>query len=161
MSNLKGGVVVKIRVNPEDVMSCIDIVKQAKISTYGLSLPIVVRIALSGLLHAARTNGALPIREGFEFSNMLAEFGGVQQGRKLASAAVVEQADVHKRMDMDRQAPREMPDTVVAQRARWMVRLNELEFKQKNDPLNFDSAEHAELINLKELWAASEQEWQV
>lgn len=162
---MKGGVVVHVRVNPEDLMGCVDLVRQGHADIPGMSPAMYVRLALSGLLEAARKSGAIPEREGWEYSTMMEQtFGTAPHGRKVAVAAVVEAAEAQRAAaDLPRspvkvtkygptgdsmKAPI-LDDEVVRKRARWLVRINELKFKQKADPENFSLAEQEELFTLE------------
>jgi len=156
---MKAGEVVSIRVNPEDVMSCIDICLVAGIYVKGMSLAQVVRTALSGLLEGARTGNVVPHRDGFEYSEMIAKF--IVPGhdvRKLQISNVIEQAEVARgnvglprspmAIGMMQHAPaiitEDTPD-VKRLKANLIRRQMELDSKKQADPDNFSTAEQEEL----------------
>ena len=81
------GEVVRVRVNPEDVMTCIDIVKNSRYPTQGASLAQIISQALKGFCNFARENnigGALP-RGGFEYADLIAPFIHNRHGVKLTT----------------------------------------------------------------------------
>ena len=74
MKRLRAGTVVRLRVNPRDCLSCIDIAKQIGIYTKGMSFSAVVSLALSSMLEACRQQEIIPTRDGFEYDEMMAPF---------------------------------------------------------------------------------------
>jgi hypothetical protein len=73
------GSVVRIRVNPKDTMSVIDLVKRSGLDITGMSFPTMVSLALSASMNTMRENGHLPTRDGFEYAEMTYGILGVGQ----------------------------------------------------------------------------------
>lgn len=69
---MKAGRVIYVRVNPKDCMSCIDVCHKVITITRGMSFAQLVSVALSTMLETMRHEGIIPIREGFEYSQMMA-----------------------------------------------------------------------------------------
>lgn len=172
-ANMKGGRVITIRVNPEDIMGCIDLVKKADSNMPGMSTAMIVRLALSGLLESARRAGVVPRRDGFEFEQMIAPFDRQGHGRKMNITDVVEQHEadsrsmdytpVHinkmthaldtpvmsaKRLRSDGMTEEEF-DAMLMKKGRIMIRVQELRFKSTADPDNFDQTDSRELTSLE------------
>lgn len=149
---VRGGAVVRLRVNPADVMTCIDLAKASGLVTQGMSLAAIISLALSGLCNGARAAGLAPAREGFEYQDMVQPFTQYKQGVKL---------DITKRAQQD-MAQREMLDMQpkAAEMGRRVFDLNpvlierkrgrfeELKHKREHNPLNFDEKDQAELDQL-------------
>lgn len=74
MRNELGGRVARIRVNPQDAMGVVDVLKALGVDDRRFSFDQAVRIALSSLLESARAHGAIPRRDGFEFSTLMERF---------------------------------------------------------------------------------------
>lgn len=159
---MKGGAVVSIRVNPQDVMAAIDIIEAAGVYVRGMSLAQCVKLAFEGMAQDARSRGVIPVRDGFEYASMVQRFTGVSQSRKRGITEVFEANSVARAIADKPHAvarlpqPQRKPDVVllnedealdnlIRQKARLYTRIEELKFKQKADPANFDASEHAEL----------------
>lgn len=148
---MKAGEVVYIRVPPEDVMTCVDLVRQAGIYTEGMSLASCIRLALSGLCQGARDAGTAPVRDGFEYMDMIGPFlqGTGAQRRKLAVAA--QTSGQPKRFNIPR--ARQHNEPVPSPRAQRQARLS--------------PEDSARLDQLNELWyravmegkAKDEEDW--
>lgn len=155
---MKAGRVVRIRVNPKDVMSILDAMKVLGLDVKFFSLDNCTRIVLSALLEGARQQHILPDREGFEYQKMLDTVRGVAaHAMKMQTTVMLDQA-----MGMDDFQPKAMlqpqPQHVLRgvlpqddpTKARRKVRYEELAFKAKADPASFvaeltvDSALQAE-----------------
>lgn len=91
---MRAGDVVRIRVNTEDVMSCIDLVEQSGVQTAGMSLAMYVRLALSALLQAARQEGIVPSRTGFEYQEMKDRIGRVSLAAKVKFSEGIHQREM-------------------------------------------------------------------
>ena len=163
MSKMKRGVVVHLRLNPEDAMGSIDVLKAAGISTFGMGLGMVARLALSGLLEAARKNEIIPRRDGFEYDQMISPYLNTSQASKLQVAEIVESAENHRvafdlpatavdvRLTRQRQPDRpELPLHIVRKKGRILVPIAEGRFKKQNDPLNFTEHDDEKLSRLEE-----------
>src|SRR5687767_14148543 len=91
---MKGGAVVTIRMNPQDIMAAIDIVEAAGTWHPGMSLAQCVKTAFEGCMEAARLTESIPRRDGFEYERMVSKFTGVSQARKKQVTAMMEAAQV-------------------------------------------------------------------
>lgn len=166
MANLKGGVIVTLRLNPQDVMAAIDIVDKAGMHFPGMSISQCVKIALEGMFQASRNANAIPVRDGFEYEDMISRFTGIRQGRKLEVTRIMEAASVsravfdkpHALVQIPTSALRGRPaaeladdefDQLVIRKASLHRQIEELEFKQRADPHNFDASEQASLLLAK------------
>jgi len=89
---MKAGRVVRLRVSPKDAMSVADLVSLHKMPTMGFSAAVSYSLAV--LLETARSAKMLPVRDGFEYNELMEVFLPSQQGqgRKLAIAKQVEAA---------------------------------------------------------------------
>lgn len=164
MASMKGGVVLKIRYRPEDIMAAIDIVEKAGIYFPGMSLSAAVRLAVSGLLDAAREAGTVPRRDGYEYESMVKKYSVQQQGRKIAVMHAIEGEEGRRRvMDVQGAIVRVQPthapspdvrpdgltedefDQLIKRKGRILIRLQELQFKQDADPDNFGEGERREM----------------
>lgn len=85
MQKLKAGHVARIRVNPTDCISTLDLLDAVGIKyDNGMSFAQCVSLAFSSLLETARQNNMLPTPTGFEFLTRMAPFEGhASQKRKL------------------------------------------------------------------------------
>mgnify|MGYP001557962641 CR=1 FL=1 len=71
---MKAGRIVRLRVNPADCMGVADVLSQLGMSPERFSFDQACRIALSSLLESARVHGAIPRRDGFEYTEMMSRF---------------------------------------------------------------------------------------
>lgn len=84
------GEVVRIRVNPRDCMSVADVCAAVGVNWPGMSFSQACSVAFSALLETMRDAGTIPRREGFEFSEVMANYKFKQRtGRKLALTRAV------------------------------------------------------------------------
>jgi hypothetical protein len=96
MSNgnlLKTGEVVRIRVNPTDTLSVLDLLAAVGISTTYMSYSQCVSLALSSLLETARQHKLIPEPDGFDYNNRMAKFRGhnsLNHKKKLETNAAIE-----------------------------------------------------------------------
>ena len=157
---MKVGEVVHIRLNPEDVLGCIDVCETSHVLTPGMSLAMVVRLALSGLLESARAAELIPRREGYEYHQMVAPLLQTgRNGKKLQISETIELAEVSRaNNDLPASVVR-LPRPVRAANGsgdtardkfirRHGARIDELNQKKEIDPDNWSEAEQAELIDL-------------
>lgn len=84
MSNLKAGRVSRIRVNPKDCQSTLDVMKAAQIDTRSMSFDQQVSLAFSSLLESARKSGLLPEPDPFEYLNRMQPYLGRQRNSQKA-----------------------------------------------------------------------------
>lgn len=126
---MKGGRVARIRLNPKDCMSIVDVLNRLDLHPSGMSFSQGVSIVLSSLLESLRQNNVIPRRE-FEFNEFMAMFPPdrlIDRGRKV---------DITNSMWGERlQVPPLVPETPEIRRRR--LRYEELKFKRENDELNW------------------------
>ena len=160
---MKSGEVVHIRLNPEDVMGCIDVCKTARVYIDGMSLAQVARLALSGLLEAARKHEVIPRREGFEYAAMVQPILAVgRNGKKLQITSIIEQAEASRvvadlpatpvNVSLAKIAPSDA--LIDVKKSRVLRKVVELEEKLRVDPDNFDMNEDMQLMQLREVYNA-------
>jgi hypothetical protein len=153
--------VLHIRLNPEDVMGCIDIIKQAGVNTTGMSLAMVVRLAISAFLEGARQNGTIHQRDGFEYQEMINPFVCTTQLKKLQVTASVRNTEIARvKVDMPasqieidsryKDAPRQLSPEMLRKKGRLLTRALELQTKQEADLDNFTTAESSTLALIEE-----------
>lgn len=169
------GKVVRIRVNPADIMSCIDICKKARVYIDGMSLGQVVRLSLSGLLEAARDHGVIERRDGFEYSEMVRPFEVRDNTRKLEITTIMRDVEMGRiaadkpassmnlsfargsRGDLRDDAP-ELSDKIVRARGKMLWRINELVIKERDNPLNWSEEDAHELAGLRAQYDETERQ---
>lgn len=61
------GQVVRIRVNPRDCLSVLDVVQVTAIDVKGMSFASIISMTFSSLLESLRKQGTIPRNEGFDF----------------------------------------------------------------------------------------------
>ena len=126
---MKVGKVAQIRLSPADCMSCVDVAQRVGALMPGMSFAIVVKIALASLLESARQAGAVNRRDGFEYSEVMAQFEESNfsaRGRKLQITELVNKQEI---------APQPViPET--PERGRRRRRWQELKFMYDADPEN-------------------------
>jgi hypothetical protein len=163
---MKSGEVVHIRVNPEDVMACIDICKKAQVYIVGMSLAQVVRVALSGLLESARSSGVIPRREGFEYAEMVQPILAVgRNGKKLSISSAIEIAEANRaafdkptalaKVEHSRHATGGSPQTITAldhKKARVLRLILEMEQRKAADASNWEVGQEAAFVQAKEMY---------
>lgn len=133
------GRTVRIRVNPTDCMSCLDVAKQVGYLKEGISFAEVVSIALRALLATVRQENIVPTRDGFEYSEMMAPY---KDQPHLDRALKVRLTKALKMHDI----PAVVEEAVEHRRAR--IRFEELAFKSNTDPTNMSEEEVDELRRL-------------
>lgn len=84
MTHLKAGRVSRIRVNPKDCQSVLDIMKAAEIDTRSMSFDMQVSLALSSLLNSARASNLIPEPDPFEYLNRMAPYIGHKHNSQKA-----------------------------------------------------------------------------
>lgn len=78
--------VVLIRLAPADVMACVDACNKAGIVTNGMSLALMVRVAVSCMCETLRSEGVLPVRDAFEYAHMTDGFKRTNRKKKIQIA---------------------------------------------------------------------------
>lgn len=154
---MKHGETVHIRLNPEDVMGCIDVCKVSDVVIPGMSLAQAVRLALSGLLESARKGSIIPRRDGYEYDEMIRPFmQGGRNGRKLQISKTIELAEINRVQSDIPSSIVNIPPAATSARnvklRRLGPRIDELNMKKDMDAENFTDADQMELDKLiKEL----------
>ena len=134
---MKAGKVARIRVNPRDAMSSVDLCKVTWLNPGSMSFSQVVSSNYSALLEMMRKQGTIPRRDGFEYLQMMGELKAGSSAEGRAEAALT--------------APRESsapsgPNAV--ERMRLDIRWNELTMRKNLTPENFTDEEASELKEL-------------
>ena len=152
--NKSVGFTTKIRVNPRDVMSCIDCVNAVGLKMEGMSLSMTVSRGIAIALHTLRSNSVIPMRDGFEYSAMIAPYKSLRRVDKIAAGhSMVIQVQQDEVMDIPPPAltpPKRYEPTPadIAKghaRARILRRVQEMQFKKSADPLNWKRKDQAAL----------------
>lgn len=139
---MKPGRTANIRISPKDCMSCIDVVQKTGVNLQGASFTIIVSAALSSLLESMRQAGVIPVRDGFEYAQMMGSYpkqGKANHARALAITKTFQVAMPSGHM------PAVAHDPVMK---RKKARFQELAQKNEIDPLNMDEAEKIEMQTL-------------
>lgn len=165
---MKHGLVIQFRLNPEDVMSCIDVLDVSGIPQNNMSLPMVCRLVLSSYLQGSRDRGMIPKREGYEYTAMVERFSNISVASKIAAANNIFNIEVknhiagieNKPMDMQRRGEVKQPvhtqaqsytspdDMLSRKRGRVEIAIDELEQRRMIDELNFTQAQTDRLVSL-------------
>lgn len=146
----KYGEVVRIRIDPADVMSCIDLCKAGGVITKDLSLAQVVKLALSGMLENARRQNIVPTRTGYEYAEMVQPFKDTgRNNAKLQLTDAIEKSKLKLRMPEPATPIIEDSPSIKRQKAKLLTTIMELEQKKQVDPDNFSDAEFATLENAR------------
>ncbi len=82
LAKLRAGHVARIRVNPKDCLSTLDLLDKLGISRQGMSFAQCVSLAFSSLMETARAQGLLEEPDTFQFLNRMAPYTGHQQHKK-------------------------------------------------------------------------------
>lgn len=77
---MRPGEVVTVRINPADCMGIADMLIVGGIDTEGMSFAQATATVLQSLLEAARMNDIIPIRDGFEYNEVMAPFARKKKG---------------------------------------------------------------------------------
>lgn len=120
-------------------MSCIDVVQKTGVNLQGASFTIIVSAALSSLLESMRQAGVIPVRDGFEYAQMMGTYpkqGKANHARALAITKTFQVAMPSGQM------PAVAHDPVMK---RKKARFDELAFKTNNDLMNMSVEETTEL----------------
>lgn len=148
---MKAGEAMSIRLSPEDIMTCIDVVKGAGINTYGMSLAQACKLGLAALCEGARAAGIAPRRDGFDYTAMTQPFKGHKQAKKLAVTNQMERAGIsHITADLPQYRGVDFGTPIPADVDKKKRRMQELEIKLEADPINMSREEREELFDLKE-----------
>lgn len=86
---MKAGMVVRLRVNPKDCQSILDLLNKVGVPSNNLSFSQCTSLALASLLETARTHRTLPEPDPFQFLNRMENFighGHGMQRKRLAAA---------------------------------------------------------------------------
>lgn len=157
------GPVVRVRMNPRDVMSCIDCANAAGIDLpYGMSMAAVIKKGISIALATLRAEKVIPEHDGFEYSQMIQPFAGASKTeislKVKNSQQIVIQEQREEAMDVQpaalpsarRTTPSEEDIAKGVRRRRLFPRMQELQFREKNDKENFSKRDKEELRKIEE-----------
>ena len=148
---MKPGRVVSIRLNPRDCLAVIDVVEKLSLNIRGMSFSQAVSIALASAMESLRQAGAIPERDGFEFTEMMQRYPAVTKGARGQALRIT---NAMRLAGPDVQVPAAAPSREVTQ-AR--IRLDELLLRCEADPLNASAEDKAELERLASFLANCEK----
>jgi len=114
-------------------MAVVDAAKKMGVRMQQVSFPQLVSLALSAALESFRQNGIIPERDGFEYSEMMAQFPDGREIRRGFARALT----------VDTPKSREMKTA--------RIRLDELLLKAEADPLNMTQELKDEMEQLTKL----------
>lgn len=86
---MRAGFVARIRVNPRDCLSILDVVAKGGIDTSGMSFSAISSLAVSCMLESLRKGNVIPDNDGFDFAERMAPFAG---GRSTYEKRVLTEA---------------------------------------------------------------------
>lgn len=86
---MKAGFVARIRVNPRDCLSVLDIVQSSGINTEGMSFSALTSLAMACMLEALRKAKTIPDNDGFNYEQRMRPFAG---GRSTYDRRVLTEA---------------------------------------------------------------------
>ena len=147
MPNIFGGDVVRMRINPKDSMRIVDALTrmgiEPKVYRGALSFSQATKMVLESCLAALESQGLIPTRDGFEYSEMMAAFPRKEEARQLR----------HKQIQFTQiqSHPRHTTQPIVEDdfdKAKRRRRYNELIIKQGAAKESMDEAEWVELGDL-------------
>jgi len=142
------GRVVSIRVNPTDCMAVVDLVDKIGLHIPGMSFSQAVSIALSSAMESLRRAGAIPTRDGFEFSEMMQKYPNFNKGSKGKALDI---ARTFADLGSSFRPPSAVPESPAYNRAK--IRFEELRAKAKADPDNMSAEEFGEYSALQQDFA--------
>lgn len=137
------GRIARIRVNSKDCMAIVDLLEKIGMQVKGMSFSQGVSIALSSTMESLRQQGVLPVRDGFEYNNLMKRF---PPDVKAARARALDITRTMNKAGPDAQVPAVMPSRKVAQAEQ---RLGELTLKMEADPLNVSEQDQLEASQLR------------
>ena len=145
--NRSVGFVLRLRLAPREVMGCIDCIHAADLNISGMSLSQAIKRGVIVALNTLRESGAIPTRDGFEYTEMTQPF---LQGSKESKIAVGHNFVMQDARDQAMDVPPPSIHTqqrteVTPTEARWMRKKVELLIKQDADPDNFGAEEQKQL----------------
>ncbi len=159
--NRAGGLVFHLRLNPKDIMACIDCMVAADIHIpRGMSLSSAMKRGIGIALETLRSSKVIPQRDGFEYSEMIAPFTMPNRQDKIAVGhkMVVQEgrdeiADIPRsrieKPASERYRITEDDLTRARVRDRLSRQIKELTFKKEADPLNWKKADQQKLNRLE------------
>ena len=147
---MRPGNVVRLRVNPTDSISVLDVIEKANLRMDGMSYAQCVSLALASLLETCRQQGIIPTRDGTEYYEKMAPFKNgryVSQGKKLEitksiqslgsefKAPVVEEdiATSQRTIVVPASPPASMEERVARTRLRELIQRKDLAEAPGND----------------------------
>lgn len=132
------GRIVRIRVNPQDCMSAIDVLAKLELIEPGMSFSVVISTALHYLLQAARDSGMVETRDGFEYAAMMAVFKDQPHLDRTRKLQVTKEFQLMQRRPVKEIGASFSSSPKVAAKQRLLA---ELVAKAEIDPLNADADE--------------------
>ena len=137
---MRPGRVVKIRLDPQLCMACVDVVNKVGANRDGISFAQVVVLALSSAVAAFKANGLIQERDGFEYTSMMLPFKDqphIDRARKLELTKIIQNMDIPA-----------APIVVNRGLQNKQMRFKELAIKANHDEINMSAEEKAELAEL-------------
>lgn len=123
---MRAGEVVRIRVNPSDCMSTVDVLQKAGVDVKDMSFSQAVALAFSATLEVLRHAGSIPERFGNEYDEVMAPFANKgRTGAKLKVAAELYQQGSNFEFNQAADDPANTIETVFDPVAARIAELNE------------------------------------
>lgn len=85
----KEGVVVSIRISPQDCISTLDAMDKTGCRTPGMTFPAMVSFVFTALLEEAKQRGAIPEPDMFQFMERMNMYLGSAQTRRAVGAGAL------------------------------------------------------------------------
>ena len=164
------GEVVRMRLNPEELMACADVIKASGVQVDNMSLSLMCRVALMILVRSAMEQGQIEKRDGFDYSRIIEPYKRAPAKIRVRVAHTLNLAEMQRAaLDMPtqlgvlplKQAPLAVTEEDKARSARTLgkknvrarvdprkLRFDELKFKSEQSPENMEAREFKELRKL-------------
>lgn len=148
--NRSMGEVIRLRLAPREVMSCIDCVEAAGVKLpAGTSMAQVVKRGVMIALNTLREEKAIPTREGYEYLEMVQPYlSGDRVSKIEVGHHFVMQDSRDQAQDAQTASIRQARAEATPQEARLLRQRAELLIKQDVDPLNFDAGDQSRLAQV-------------
>lgn len=92
---MRAGEVVRLRVNPQDCLSALDLLEKVGLDTHGRSFNQVISLAFASLMETARVNKMLPEPDTFQYLNRMKPFvGNGHSGHKEKHAVAMKMGSI-------------------------------------------------------------------
>lgn len=161
------GEIARIRVNPRDCMGVVDVLKNTGMYTEGMSFSAGTSLVFSALLESARQAGLIPMRDGFEYTEMMQPFLDKSRGKKKLeitrlTALTGSELQVPALSHPTARSVANVGKTMAQRRAR--TRINELGFKKEQAPDSWTAADEEEIkwhirVEAEEIDPLDETKW--